>query len=94
MLQKEVHPLTPLLSVSNADPLDEETRISTKLDMTTVSNSPDLLCGMLSVVCLYWVFEVEFPKSLKKTLNFMCGHVCGLQKVENTVAFQRVLNML
>jgi len=71
-----------------------EATITTYVDRIPVATCQDIGQGGLAVMALYWVFDVAYPKELKKTLEFLAGHVCQLNKHKPTSAVQQILNKL
>lgn len=90
--------LTPSLEVEVEEISDlfnlDEVEIFTALDKKRVTHPGDFLTAVSSLVCFYWVFDVAFPKQLKKTLSFLAGHVCRLMPFKAVPAVQKVLNYL
>lgn len=69
-------------------------KITTFLDKQQVTSPPDYLSAVSSLVALYWVLDVEFPKQLSKTLGFLAGHVCDLMPFKSSSLSQQVCNAL
>jgi hypothetical protein len=67
-------------------------KIETFLDHQQVTSPPDYLSAVSSLLALYWVLDVEFPKQLNRTLSFLAGHVCDLIPYKPTTVAQQVLN--
>ena len=71
-----------------------ESTVSTYVDNVLVATCGDIFQGGLAVIALYWVINVTYPKHLKRTLEFLSGHVLQLNKHKLTACVQRVLNKI
>jgi hypothetical protein len=90
--------LTPMMEISTDD-VDElfalgRTTIVTKVDNTDVAACEDISEAVMASVALYWVFNVAFPKELKKTLSFIAGHICHLDPYKPSSCVQKILNKI
>ena len=70
----------------------DQAEIATLLDRKHVSHPADFLTAVASAVSFYWVFDVAFPKQLKRTVEFLAGHVCRLMPFKAAAAVQKVIN--
>ena len=59
-----------------------------------INGIKDFIHGLSTLISAYWVFDIEFPPSLKKTLIFLCGYVLKLPKVKMMPSVQRIINKL
>jgi len=88
--------LTPTIRVQ-VDSVDElfnleQVEIVTLLDKKQVTHPADFLTAVASTVSFYWVFDVAFPKQLKRTVDFLAGHACRLMPFKAAAAVQKVIN--
>ena len=84
-IQVQVEPVNELFNLDQVD-------IVTTLDKKRVTHPADFMTAVASIVAFYWVFDVAFPKQLKKTISFLAGHVCRLMPFKAVAAVQKVLN--
>ena len=69
-------------------------KLSTILDWQPVTSPSDYVTAMTTLVAMYWVFDVAFPKEVSRTLNFLAGHVCKLMPFALTGIMRKVTNQL
>jgi hypothetical protein len=72
----------------------ESVDIQTVLDKERITRPSDYITAMATVLAMYWVFDVEYPKELRRTLSFLAGHVCQLEPFKATPLTQKTINVL
>jgi hypothetical protein len=70
------------------------TELSTWLDRRAVTKPTDYLTAVSTVIAMYWVLDVEFPKGLDRTLAFLSGHVLDLVPFKPTPFLRKALNAI
>jgi len=67
-------------------------KLSTVLDMQPVTSPTDYVTAVTTMVAMYWVFDVAFPKEVSRTLNFLGGHVWKLMPFALTSVMRKITN--
>jgi hypothetical protein len=95
---KEASSLTPIIEVDcdNTDAVfvQGEATIRTRVDKVIIAPCDDFVQALVAILGIYWCFDVAFPKQLKKTLEFLAGHICDLVAYKPVACVQKVLNKL
>jgi hypothetical protein len=74
----------------------DSVEIKAILDKKTMVTKPaDYLNTVTIIVAMFWVFDVQFPPELKRTLTFLAGrHVCQLMPVKPSPIIQKVIDVM
>ncbi|XP_065639999.1 uncharacterized protein LOC136071704 isoform X1 [Hydra vulgaris] len=72
----------------------DDAEINVMLDGIVIVKSKTVSSAVTSLVAAYWVYEIAFDTKLKKTLDFVASHVCGVNNYIATPFSQRILNKL
>jgi len=72
----------------------EHLTLNTYLDKQPVTAPIDYLTAITTMLSMYWVFDVAFPKPIYKTLSFLAGHVCKIMPFKVTPALLKVVNFI
>ena len=89
---------TPTIVLSNCKkecPL-QSSAITVKMDETEMlldDGSIDISLALAIVLSLYHIFQVEYPKNLRKTISFLESFVLKM-KVSAPIAVQKFFNSL
>ena len=98
LMFKEASSLTPIIEVDcdNTDAVfvQGEATIRTRVDKVIIASCDDFVQALIAILGIYWCFDVAFPKQLKKTLEFLAGHICDLVAYKPVACVQKVLNKL
>jgi hypothetical protein len=99
IVTKEPDILMPLLFIELVSENEDIFRLdyvklATFLDKKPVTAPTDYLAAITTLLSMYWVFDVEFPKCLKKTITFLAGHVCQLVRFKVTPPLLKVTNFV
>jgi len=63
------------------------------LDKTLIYKASSLSRGIMGFYALFFIFGVQYPRSLRKTCTFLSAHVVGLPEPQ-VVAVQELYNKL
>jgi len=98
LLFKEASSLTPIMKVvcDNTDAVfvQGEAIIKTKVDKVIIASWDDFVQALIAILGIYWCFDVAFPKQIRKTMEFLAGHICDLVAYKPVACVQKVLNKL
>ena len=92
--------LTPILTINFGEKDDEDffgldhLTLRTFLDLKPISTPSDYMTAITTLLSMYWVFDVAFPKALNKTLTFLSGHVCKLISFKVSPPLLKVTNFI
>ena len=85
---------TPVLTMSG-NPFSDECEIMLQLDGADILRPEDISQGVGALLGIYFIFGVQYPAHLKKTLMFMQKCMVGIQSKEKfPIAVIKMANFL